>query len=55
VFSPENNISRADYKGDSDTRDIVERRFVKMTEAAIDIAEELVKYDRGQPRGVFHG
>lgn len=26
-----------------------EHRFVKMTEAAIDIGEELVKYERGKP------
>jgi uncharacterized protein YutE (UPF0331/DUF86 family) len=51
VLTRKQRISRADYKADSDTRDIVERRFVKMTEAAIDIAEELVKYDRGQPPG----
>lgn len=30
-------------------RNIVERRFVKMTEAAIDIGEELVKHERGSP------
>lgn len=51
VLTRKQRISRADYKTDSDTRDIVERRFVKMTEAAIDIAEDLVKYDRGQPPG----
>ncbi|MDG5778918.1 DUF86 domain-containing protein [Haloarculaceae archaeon H-GB2-1] len=49
VLARKQRISRADYKADSDTRDIVERRFVKMTEAAIDIAEELVKHDRGHP------
>jgi uncharacterized protein YutE (UPF0331/DUF86 family) len=37
------------YDADRETRDIVERRFVKMTEASIDIGEELVKYNRGQP------
>lgn len=42
VLTRKQRISRADYKTDSDTRDIVERRFLKMTEAAIDIAEELV-------------
>ena len=51
VLTRKQRISRADYKTDSDTRDIVERRFLKMTEAAIDIAEELVKSDRGQPPG----
>ena len=49
VLARKQHISRADYKADSDTRDIVERRFVKMTEASIDIAEELVKHERGQP------
>ena len=49
ILSRKQRVSREDYKADSDTRDIVERRFVKMTEAAIDIAEELVKHERGQP------
>ena len=49
VLARKQRVSREDYKSDSDTRDIVERRFVKMTEAAIDIAEELVKHERGQP------
>ncbi|WP_254538442.1 type VII toxin-antitoxin system HepT family RNase toxin [Halomarina litorea] len=49
VLARKQRVSRADYKTDSDTRDIVEHRFVKMTEASIDIAEELVKHERGQP------
>lgn len=49
VLARKQRISREEYKTDSDTRDIVERRFVKMTEACIDIAEELVKHERGQP------
>jgi len=49
VLARKQQVGREDYKADSDTRDIVERRFVKMTEAAIDIAEELVKHERGQP------
>lgn len=49
VLAPKQRVSREEYKADSDTRDIVERRFVKMTEAAIDIAEELVKHEREQP------
>ena len=36
VLARKQRVSHADYKTDSDTRDIVERRFVKMTEAAID-------------------
>ena len=49
VLARKQHVSREDYKSDSDTRDIVERRFVKMTEAAIDIAEELVKHERSEP------
>lgn len=49
VLARKQQVDLEDYKADSDTRDIVERRFVKMTEAAIDIAEELVKHERGQP------
>ena len=49
VLARKQQVSRDEYKSDSDTQDIVERRFVKMTEAAIDIAEELVKHERGHP------
>ena len=49
VLARKQRISRDEYKTDSDTRDIVERRFVKMTEASIDIGEELIKHERGQP------
>jgi len=49
VLARKQRISREEYKHDSDTRDIVERRFVKMTEASIDIGEELVKQVRGHP------
>ncbi|WP_273837230.1 DUF86 domain-containing protein [Halococcus sp. PRR34] len=49
VLARKQQVSREEYKSDSDTRDIVEHRFVKMTEAAIDIAEELVKHERGDP------
>ncbi|MFB6252709.1 MAG: DUF86 domain-containing protein [Halobellus sp.] len=49
VLAQRQYLSREEYKNDSDTRDIVERRFVKMTEAAIDIGEELVKHERGPP------
>lgn len=49
ILSRKQRISRTDYKTNSDTRDIVERRFVKMTEAAIDIAGEIEKHERGRP------
>ena len=42
-------LGRDEYKADAESRDVVERRFVKMTEAAIDIGEELVKQERGEP------
>ena len=37
VLARKQQIDREDYKNDSGARDIVERRFVKTTEAAIDI------------------
>jgi uncharacterized protein YutE (UPF0331/DUF86 family) len=49
ILVQKQGLSRDQYKSDSDTRDIVERRFVKMTEATIDIGEELVKYERTHP------
>jgi uncharacterized protein YutE (UPF0331/DUF86 family) len=49
ILANKQHVSRTEYKTNSDTRDIVERRFVKMTEAALDIAEVLVKHERGQP------
>ncbi|WP_276256783.1 type VII toxin-antitoxin system HepT family RNase toxin [Halomontanus rarus] len=49
VLARKQSLSREAYRADSDSRDIVERRFVKMTEAAIDIGEELVKHERGSP------
>lgn len=49
VLARKQHISREAYKTTPDTQDIVERRFVKLTEASIDIGEELVKHERGQP------
>jgi hypothetical protein len=49
VLARKQSLSREEYHNDTDSQDIVERRFVKMTEAAIDIAEELVKHERGSP------
>lgn len=43
------DVSRDAYNTTTETQDIVERRFVKMTEASIDIGEELVKHERGEP------
>lgn len=49
VLARKQRLSRSEYKNDSDAQDIVERRFVKMTEATIDIAEALVKHEHEQP------
>lgn len=49
VLARKQQLSREAYKADSDSRDIVERRFVKMTKASIDIGEELVKHERCIP------
>lgn len=49
VLARKQRISRESYKTSPDTQDIVERRFVKLAEASIDIGEELVKHERNQP------
>mgnify|MGYP000271254508 CR=1 FL=1 len=49
VLVRKQRVSREEYQDDSDVRDVVERRFVKMTEASIDIATVLVRYVRGEP------
>lgn len=49
ILARKQSVSREEYAADPETQDIVERRFVKMTEAAIDIGEELVKHERGSP------
>lgn len=49
ILARKQRVSREEYKADTETQDIVERRFVKMTEAAIDIAEALVKHEQGEP------
>ena len=51
VLVRKQQFGRDEYKADPETRDVVERRFVKMTEAAIDIGEELVKQERSEPPG----
>jgi uncharacterized protein YutE (UPF0331/DUF86 family) len=42
-------INRETYKKDRDMQAIVERRFVQMTEAAIDIGTVLIVQKRGEP------
>lgn len=49
ILSRKRTVDRETYKRDTDTQDVVERRFVKMTEAAIDAGEEVLKVERGRP------
>lgn len=47
-------LSRAEYKAsdNQDLRDAVERKFEKLAEAVLDIADQLLKHERGSsPRG----
>jgi uncharacterized protein YutE (UPF0331/DUF86 family) len=43
------SLSRNAYRSDRETRDVVERRFVKLSEATLDIARTLVANERGTP------
>jgi uncharacterized protein YutE (UPF0331/DUF86 family) len=47
VLADNQSLSRDEYMADRAVRDIVERRFVKLTEAALDIAGTLVGHERG--------
>jgi len=49
VLARKATMDREAYLSDPETRDVVERRAVKMTEAAIDIGTVLVKHERGEP------
>lgn len=49
ILSDKRTLDREEYKQDRETRDIVERRFVKMTEATIDIGNVLLRHERGRP------
>lgn len=42
-------VNRETYLEDPDVRDIVERRFVKLTEAAIEIGTVIVRAEQGAP------
>ncbi|UPV98971.1 DUF86 domain-containing protein [Halorussus gelatinilyticus] len=48
ILASKQQLTREEYRSDIETQDIVERRFVKMTEASIDIAEVLAKYEQDQ-------
>lgn len=49
ILVDKQQLSRSEYKSTLEAQDVVERRFVKMTEASIDIAEEIVKHNSGKP------
>ncbi|MFB6228193.1 MAG: HepT-like ribonuclease domain-containing protein [Halobacteriales archaeon] len=49
VLSEKRTLDRAAYKRDADTRDIVERRFVKAAEAALDTGDVLLRHEHGRP------
>lgn len=46
VLADKQSLSRDAYRADRETRDVVERRFVKTTEAVLDIAETIVVHER---------
>jgi len=47
VLAEKQSLSLEGYRSDQETRDVVERRFVKLTEATLDIAKTLVAHERG--------
>lgn len=49
VLAEKQSMSRESYRTDRESRDVVERRFVKLTEATLDIAKTLVAHERGTP------
>jgi uncharacterized protein YutE (UPF0331/DUF86 family) len=49
VLAAKQSVSREAYRADREARDVVERRFVKLTEATLDIARTLVAHERGSP------
>lgn len=49
ILARKRAVSRESYKSDREMRDIVERRFVTMTEAALDIGSVLLVEERGRP------
>lgn len=49
VLAEKQSVSRETYRADRETRDVVERRFVKLIEATLDIAKTLVAHEQGSP------
>lgn len=49
VLAEKQSLSREAYRTEQETRDVVERRFVKLTEATLDVAQTIVAHERGTP------
>lgn len=47
ILAERQSLTRAAYKENTVAQDVVERRFVKLTEAALDIGKTLVVNERG--------
>lgn len=47
VLAEKQSLSRDSYRNDRETRDVVERRFVKLTEATLDIATTILRHEQG--------
>lgn len=49
VLVEKQSLSREVYLADRESRDVVERRFVKLTEATLDIAKTIIMQEQGTP------
>lgn len=47
ILVEKSTVDRETYHNEADIRDIVERRFVKLSEAALDIVREILRAERG--------
>ncbi len=47
VLAEQQSMSRREYLSTRERRDIVERRFVKLTEATLDIAKTIILHEQG--------
>lgn len=48
ILAKKQQMEREEYRNDTASQDVVERRFVKVTEAALDIAETVVVHETGR-------
>jgi len=49
ILADKQSVSRETYRTDQETRNVVERRLAKLTEATLDIAKTLVAHEREMP------